>query len=159
MKNIWIIVLAVAAVAVGGYLLVNRQTEKTPINLENEQMEKAAESILAGEEEIMKESKIMETGKVIMEPEKNIVVITYENNVFTPSVTKVKIGDTVKFDNKHTFAIRVSSNPHPIHTSYSKLESNRLEPGQSYEFIASEKVTISYHNHFNPNAEGKIVVE
>ena len=159
MKNIWIIVLAVAAVAVGGYLLVNRQTEKTPINLENEQMEKAAESIIAGKEEIMKEVETMEAGEVIMELGKNIVVITYENNVFTPSVTKVKIGDTVKFDNKHTFAIRVSSNPHPIHTSYSKLESNRLEPGQSYEFIASEKVTISYHNHFNPNAEGKIVVE
>ena len=77
MKNIWIIVLAVAAVAVGGYLLVNRQTEKTPINLENEQMEKAAESILAGEEEIMKESNIMETWKGIMELEKNILVLTY----------------------------------------------------------------------------------
>ena len=159
MKNIWIIVLVVVAVAVGGYLLTGRQAEETPIDLENEQMEKATESIVASEEEMMKELKIMETGKVIMEPEKNIVVITYENSVFAPAVAKVKIGDTVKFDNKHTFAIRISSNPHPIHTSYSKLESNRLEPGQIYEFIASEKVTISYHNHFNPNAEGKIVVE
>src|SRR3989344_323342 len=159
MKNIWIIVLAVAIVAVGGYLLTGRQTEEMPINLENEQMEKAAESIIAGKEEIMKEVETMEAGEVIMELGKNIVVITYENSVFTPSVTKVKIGDTVKFENKHTFAIRVSSNPHPIHTSYSKLESDRLEPGQSYEFTASEKVTISYHNHFNPNAEGKIVVE
>lgn len=89
----------------------------------------------------------------------NVVTVTYANNLFGPAVTKVKVGDTVKFVNSHVAAIRISSNPHPIHTSYPKLDSDRLEPGQSYDFTTTEKVTISYHNHFNPTVGGQIVVE
>lgn len=57
------------------------------------------------------------------------------------------------------FAMRISLNPHPIHTSYPKLESGTIEPGASYTFTASEKTTINYHNHFNPGVGGQIIVE
>ncbi len=86
-------------------------------------------------------------------------IVSYENNVFNPASVKIKIGDSVKFVNDDTAAIRVSSAPHPIHASYPKLESGTLEPGDSYTFTATEKVTIKYHNHFNPGAKGEIVVE
>lgn len=85
--------------------------------------------------------------------------VTYENNLFTPAVVNAKIGDIVAFKNNHTFQIRVSSNPHPIHTSAPELESDTLPVGDTYRFTTTKQTTIHYHNHFNPGAEGTIVVE
>lgn len=85
--------------------------------------------------------------------------VSYENNAFNPASVKIKVGDSVKFVNKGAFAIRVSSDPHPVHTSYPKLESGIINPGGSYTFTATEKVTIKYHNHLNPSVRGEIIVE
>lgn len=85
--------------------------------------------------------------------------VSYENGAFNPASVKIKVGDSVKFVNNDAAAIRIASAPHPIHTSYPKLESGVMEPGGSYTFTATEKVTIKYHNHLNPNAQGQIVVE
>ena len=88
------------------------------------------------------------------------ITVTYQNNVFSPAVITIKKGDTVKFVNGHTFSMMVASNPHPIHTSYSSLNSGTLEPGESYSIVMNEAgVVVHYHNHFNPGAEGQITVE
>ena len=85
--------------------------------------------------------------------------VSYNNGAFNPASVKIKIGDSVKFTNNDTVAIRVSSDPHPVHTSYPKLESGVMKPGDSYVFTATEKVTIKYHNHLNPGVRGEIIIE
>lgn len=92
-------------------------------------------------------------------PDGNKVTVVFQNGAFTPAVVNVKVGDTVTWVNKHISAIRVVSNPHPFHTSYPALDSDTVDPGSSYSFTFKEKVTVNYHNHFNPGVTGQVVVE
>lgn len=92
-------------------------------------------------------------------PEPMVVTISYENSVFNPASVKVKVGEVVKFINKGNSAIVVASDPHPVHTSHPALNSGKLDLGGVYEFKATEKKIIHYHNHFNAGAGGEIVVE
>ncbi|MBI4992021.1 MAG: cupredoxin domain-containing protein [Candidatus Harrisonbacteria bacterium] len=92
-------------------------------------------------------------------PSAQRITVTYENNAFNPPEVKIKVGDTVIFDNQHSVAIRVSSDPHPIHTSFPELESDTLEPGNTYQLTFTKPGTVNYHNHLNPKAGGKIIVE
>ena len=87
------------------------------------------------------------------------VDVTYENNSFSPSLITISQGTNVRFVNRSTADIRISSNPHPTHTSYPDLESGRLAPGENYQIIFEEAMTVNYHNHFNPSATGKIIVK
>jgi len=87
------------------------------------------------------------------------ITVSYENNSFNPEEVRVKVGDTVIFDNKGTGNIRVSSDPHPTHTSFPALESEALEPGNTYQLTLTEPGTVNYHDHLNAKAKGKIIVE
>ena len=74
-------------------------------------------------------------------------------------IVSIKKGDTVKFMNKHSFAIRVASNEHPFHTSYPKLDSGTLDVGESYSLEMNDLGEINYHNHFNPSVGGAIIIK
>lgn len=89
----------------------------------------------------------------------SIIDVTFKDGAFTPKVVNIKAGDTVRWSNKHVSAIRVVSNPHPFHTSYPALDSDTLDPDDVYSLTFKEKVTVDYHNHFNPGVVGQIVVE
>ncbi len=109
-----------------------------------------------------------EGGGAVIEITKNPVTIVdkvspvkeviYQNNALSPATLTVKVGDMVRFVNRHVAPIRIASNPHPIHTSFGDFESDTLAPGESYEFTFTKKMTLDYHNHFNPGVGGKIVV-
>lgn len=85
--------------------------------------------------------------------------IIYENNSFNPKTITVKAGDIVEFVNKSNGTLRVASNPHPFHSSYPELDSSNLQPGATYQISFPEAMTITYHNHFNPGANGTIGVK
>ena len=85
--------------------------------------------------------------------------VMYENGAFSPAEITLKVGEKVMFKNGHTAAVRVSSNPHPSHTSYPTFDSDVMAPGDTWEFTAEKAGTIEYHNHFNPAVMGKVVVE
>jgi plastocyanin len=87
------------------------------------------------------------------------VLVTFGAGNFTPKIVNIKVGDTVKWVNKHIGPIRVVSNPHPFHTSFPALDSDTLDPNAEYSFTFKEKVTVNYHNHFNPGVTGQIIVE
>lgn len=86
-------------------------------------------------------------------------VVVYATNAFSPAELRVKVGERVVFRNNHVSAIRLSSNPHPIHTSFRDFDSDTLQPGEAYEFTFTKLMTLEYHNHFNPGVGGKIIVE
>ncbi len=92
-------------------------------------------------------------------PTSSVVTVSYENNSFNPANLTLKVGDMVKFVNNHSFDIQVESNPHPIHTSMPDFSSGRLPPGGTFEFTFTAPVSFSFHNHFNPGAQGRITVE
>lgn len=131
MKNI-IIVIAVVLVGWIGYSMIYPR-QKTPSKTENNAP--AAEAPAAA------------------------VVVAYENNAFNPGVLNVKAGTTVTFRNNGVSAIRIPSGPHPVHTSFPEFDSDTLQPGESYNFTFTNPMTLKYHNHYNPEAKGQVIVE
>lgn len=140
-KNITLVLILVIVI-LGGYFLFQSNPNSEVTSADNNMMQDS-EKMMGDETTMMAET----------------TIVTYANNVFSPSEVKIKVGNTVKFVNNGTSDIQVSSGPHPTHTSYPALESGRLAPEASYEFTATEKITINYHNHLNAKATGKIVVE
>ena len=92
-------------------------------------------------------------------PAHKTVTVTYQNGAFNPDNLAIQAGDTVRWVNKHTSAIRIASNPHPFHTSFSALDSDNLDPDQTYTFTFTTPASVNYHNHFNPGVQGTVIVE
>ena len=92
------------------------------------------------------------------ENEENMV--TYTDDGFSPTILRVKKGDTVTFKNMSTTGLWVASNPHPEHTSLLGFDSDRtLINGETYMYTFTQIGSWSYHNHLNSRFQGTIVVE
>ncbi len=85
--------------------------------------------------------------------------VVYENNTFNPSILTVNVGTIVTFTNRGASNILIPSAPHPIHTSFPEFYSDTLAPGESYSFTFATPMTLKYHNHYNPDAKGQVVVQ
>ncbi|MBI2451118.1 MAG: hypothetical protein HYV52_02140 [Parcubacteria group bacterium] len=86
--------------------------------------------------------------------------VIYENNKFNPDSLKIKFGDIVIFENLGDFPMWPASNPHPAHSDLAGFDALRgYIQNESYKFVFTQKGAWSYHNHLNPEAGGKIIVE
>jgi plastocyanin len=149
MRNVVIVVVLVLALGLGYWGTQDRQASAPAP--EAESIESAVMPVPS--------STVEETQVVNTAPASSATVVTFKDGAFTPKVVKIRVGDTVTWSNKHSANIRVVSNPHPFHTSFPALDSDTLDPGADYSFTFKEKVTVDYHNHFNPGVIGQIVVE
>lgn len=95
-------------------------------------------------------------------------IVTYTDSGFTPSTLTIKKGDTVIFNNTASDAMRVASNPHPVHDGYpttggcisSTFDScKNIAPKSSWSFKFDIAGKWGYHNHLNPSEGGTITVE
>ena len=91
---------------------------------------------------------------------KAAVVVLYTSTGFTPSVVRIGVNQTVRFINTVDDDLRVSSNPHPSHTSYPGFDSGfSVLHDSDYVFTFTKKGTWGYHNHYVPSRGGQVVVE
>lgn len=96
----------------------------------------------------------------LTEPEKsNNKTVEIHSNRFAPNILEIKRGETIIWVNKDNKARRVASNPHPVHNDYPGFDSlKNLEEGQSYRFTFENSGVWGYHDHLNPNVEGRVSV-
>lgn len=96
------------------------------------------------------------------------VTVTYTDSGFSPSTVTIPKGGTVIFKNAASDAVRVASNPHPLHTGYpttggcvgSTFDScSNIAPGSSWQFTFTFVGSWGYHNHLNPGEHGTVVVQ
>lgn len=85
--------------------------------------------------------------------------ITYDGSNFSPQLTTVKSGNTVKITNNSQQEISFNSNPHPVHTDDTDLNVGTVEPGQSKTFAVTKKGSFGYHNHLDPSQTGNITIQ
>ena len=85
--------------------------------------------------------------------------VAIQDGKFEPETIKVKVGDTVTWTNEDSRSHIVASDPHPIHTDLSALESDNLSPGERYTFTFTEKGEFTYHCHLHPGVKGAVIVE
>ena len=87
------------------------------------------------------------------------VTITYSDNGFSPSSVTVSAGQKLVVSNTSREMIDFSSDPHPSHTNNPELNIGEIEPGESGSATIRNKGTWGYHDHFNPNETGTIIIQ
>ncbi|MDE2078922.1 MAG: hypothetical protein KGI73_00895 [Patescibacteria group bacterium] len=102
------------------------------------------------------------------------VTVTYDGSSFSPSTINIHTGDTVTFVDSSSNPMWVASGVHPTHTVYDGTDrSTHCATGYtgptpfdecqastaSYSFTFTKTGTWPFHNHVNPSATGKVVVE
>jgi plastocyanin len=78
--------------------------------------------------------------------------VAVQDNSFAPASVKVKIGETITFENSGAVAHTVSA------TDGADFDSGTVEPGATFEFTASKAGSISYVCNFHPGMRGSIEV-
>lgn len=78
---------------------------------------------------------------------------------FSPESVAISPGDSVAFTNSDASAHQVASNPHPVHTEFSALNSAVLSPGQTFTVAFPTVGTFRYHDHQSPGVRGTVVVQ
>jgi len=95
-------------------------------------------------------------------------VVVYTDSGFSPSTLTVAKGTTVIFFNNASDAVRVASDPHPLHNGYpttggcvsSTFDAcANTAPGSQFDFKFDISGTWGFHNHLNPSEKGTIVVQ
>lgn len=89
------------------------------------------------------------------------VTVLYSLGGFSPSIIRIKAGQTVIFKNTtEEDEMWVASNPHPTHIGYSGFDQHRgVVKDEEYAFTFLQKGTWGYHNHLNPSRGGQVIVE
>ena len=87
-------------------------------------------------------------------------VVVYTNDGFSPSVVKVKVGDSVTFRNDSNLSMWVASDPHPSHVNLPGFDALRgAVSGNTYMYTFTKVGTFGYHNHLRSTDRATIVVE
>lgn len=157
--------LAIGVIMAGGYYSTNKFFQ-APLQKANQQ--NLAEETVKGED---KDNTLQES---LPAAENEVHKIVYTNEGYSPSAIKIKLGDTVVFNNDGSFPVWTASAVHPSHDAYGKTslqehcpDSNDLSfdqcqsslPGESFEFKFDKSGTWQYHNHLKPEHSGKVIVE
>lgn len=88
------------------------------------------------------------------------VEIAITEDGFMPETILVNPGTTITWVNESDDPIRVASNPHPDHDGLDGLDSQEaIGPGATYTFVFEAAGEFGYHDHYNPETNGTVVVE
>lgn len=86
--------------------------------------------------------------------------IRYTDGGFVPDEVEISLGGTVHFRNESSRQMWIASNPHPTHTDYPELNSQRgLANGETYSFAFARAGKWGFHNHLQPSDDGEVEVE
>ena len=87
----------------------------------------------------------------------NTIILT--SNGFAPVSITIKAGSTITWINKSGEIATINSDPHPIHTVYSRLNLGQFPDKAALILTFDKPGTYGYHNHLNPSQKGAIVVQ
>ncbi len=86
--------------------------------------------------------------------------VTYDDGGFSPMILRIKVGDTVTFQNTSGGALWVASNPHPVHTALPGFDAGKgILSGDFFTYTFTKIGSWSFHNHLNSRHGGTIIVE
>jgi plastocyanin len=151
-----LIVLIIALVAVGGWLVLRGDEASAPES-DTEMGMETGDDEEEGTEQGAEEH-----------------IITYSDSGYSPSEVRVSLGDTVTWRNESSGNMWTASAVHPTHTIYSGTSLSEhcpdaanasfdacegIAPGAEWSFTFDEAGSWGYHNHLNAAHTGRVVVE
>lgn len=149
MKRVLIIIVILAVLGAGGFLLVNRNDNET----------ESANTAPASETQPAVNPTPAEDPQQAEIEAEAAAVITYTDDGFSPSTVKVKSGQVILVKNDSSGDLQFSSDEHPTHELNDELNHIVINPGESQSFDVTEVGTWGYHNHLNSSHGGTIVAE
>ncbi|MDP3954315.1 MAG: hypothetical protein Q8Q06_02770 [bacterium] len=86
--------------------------------------------------------------------------VFYRAGVFSPTNLRIRVGDTVKFENSSLISLRVISDDGGNgKLMLPGLDSvNELQPAESFIYSFTQAGIFSYHNHANELERGTVIV-
>lgn len=80
-----------------------------------------------------------------------------------PPCLQVFSGEKVQWENRTESVVQVGADPHPEHTGNAELSGGAfvltVPPGETRVVQLLRKGEFGYHDHFNPSAHGRVIVE
>ncbi len=87
------------------------------------------------------------------------VEIKMSQDGFVPAQIGIKKGTIVLFKNVGANPMWPASDPHPVHTNYSRFDaSHPIPPGETYQLNFPDPGVYTFHDHLSPGLRGRIVV-
>ncbi|HYM65541.1 MAG TPA: cupredoxin domain-containing protein [Candidatus Sulfotelmatobacter sp.] len=138
-KFLWIAVLVIVVLGLGGYFLLGNKT--SPANpTQNTSQNQATTPTEAMQKESSASVSVTSSG-------------------FEPQTIKIKAGTKVVWTNSSGGPVTVNSDPHPTHTLWPFLNLGKFDDGSSVSVVFDKAGTYTYHNHFSPEQKGTVIVE
>ncbi len=149
------VILAVVIIG-GGMLLLSTNNQQQPAT--NQQQPTTAETTQpTTQEPSSSPSASQAPSGSVMKEETNTITVTETG--FTPPTITIKAGTKVTWMNKSGGVANVSSDFHPTHTIYPKLNLGRFDNGTTVSLVFDTAGTYKYHDHLTPSKTGTVVVE
>jgi len=149
MKNKGIVIAMVvilAAVAVGAFLITNAKDKESPDNMNMTKQQMSASSAAKEKSASSSSSATQATATTS---------VTIQDFAFSPKTITVKVGDTVTWTNQDSVQHDVTADDPSDFAPSGSL----LSKGQSYSFKFNKAGTYSYHCTPHPYMKGTVIVE
>lgn len=144
-KGIIIGIIMILIIAIGVFI-PTRNKATTSITMQQEESTQTSESPLAPTSTT---SEATTSGEV---------TIILESD-FLPSTITIRKGTKVIWINNSGKTATIDSNPHPIHTSFPKMNLGTFDDGEKLKFVFDSPGTYNYHNHFQSSQGGTVIVK
>lgn len=133
-KYVWVIILFIIIVALGGFLLLGNRTSNNPAIGKNTQTTPTTGSNSQAEN------------------------VTVTSSGFKPQTITIKTGTRIIWINKSGNTVTVNSDNHPTHLLWPFLNLGSFNNGSSVSVVFEKTGKYTYHNHFNPSQKGTVIV-
>jgi hypothetical protein len=84
--------------------------------------------------------------------------ISINNNTVSPSITYAQKCDNVVIINGDKEIRKIGFGDHDNHQAFAGVEEKMLESGQSFTLVLNQTGRADFHDHYNYDVEGTIVV-
>jgi plastocyanin len=130
-KYVWVIILLVIIVAIGGFLLLSNKANNKPAV-----------------------KPATQTTKSNIQTEK--VAVT--SSGFEPKTITIKKGTRIIWTNKSGNTVTVNSDNHPTNLLWPFLNLGTFNNGSSVSVVFENTGKYTYHNYLNPDQKGIVIV-
>lgn len=87
------------------------------------------------------------------------VTVEVTSSGFSPVSVNIKPGERVVWNNKSGGDISINSDDHPTHRLFKELNIGHVPDNSSASVLFEKPGTYTYHDHYNPERTGTIIVE
>lgn len=88
-----------------------------------------------------------------------ITIIEVTDTGYKPQTLNASVGVRINWVNKSSKKVTVHSADHPTHLVHPLLNKGEFAPGEAVQVVFDKAGTYKYHNHYDPDMTGTVIVK